>query len=202
MKKLLVLPMVLLSLCVMADERVFLGSFERQTQEFDFEYVGFSVESSLNGFGGQFLNFVDSGYYFGGKFAYLTGESEVCVGSQCVTANTDISQTIISGEVGWNYGDWTPFFGLSFNSEESEGSSSDYTSFSTGAWLDFDKFQLRGAITQSEQSNVSGSRTWLSGGFLYQMDNDWALGAEVGLETGGDGNGFRFSLQFGRSFQF
>ena len=84
-------------------------------------------------------------------------------------SNTDFSQTIFSGEMGWSYGDWTPFFGMSFFDEESEGETADYSSFAAGAWLAFDAFSLRGALTKTKQTDFKSSRTWVSGGFLYQM---------------------------------
>ncbi|MYD46491.1 MAG: hypothetical protein F4W92_09075 [Gammaproteobacteria bacterium] len=199
MRKLLVVLLTFLSFCVVADESVILGSFERQTEEFEMEYFGFSFETSWNGFGVQFLNFVDSGYYFAGKFSHLSADTDICVGSQCVSPDTDTIQTVFSGEIGWNYRNLTPFFGLSFFNEESEGETVDYSGFITGAWLDFDTFKLRGAITSIDQTEFTNARIWFSGGLLYQMDNNWAFGAEIGMETDGDGNGFRFSLSLGRS---
>ncbi len=199
MKNLLVVPLVLLSVYVIADERVILGSLELHTEDVEIEHAGTSVKSALNGFGVQFFRFADSGYYFGGKFSRLTGDSESCVRSHCLPSNTDFSQTIFSGEMGWSYGDWTPFFGISFVDEDSRGESADYSSFTTGAWLAFDAFRLRGAITKTQLTDFSSSRTWVSGGFLYPMANDWALSADFGTEIQGDRDGFRFSFQFGRT---
>lgn len=199
MKNLLVVPLVLLSIYVIADERVILGSLELHTEDAEVAHGGTTIKSSLNGFGVQFLRFADSGYYFGGNFSRLSGASESCVRSQCLPSNTDFSQTIFSGEMGWSFGDWTPFFGMSFVDEDSTGESADYSSFTTGAWLAFDAFRLRGAITKTQQTDFSDSRTWVSGGFLYPMRNEWAVGVDFGSEIEGDRDGFRLSFQFGRN---
>ena len=199
MKTLLVVPLVLLSVYVIADERVIFGSLELHTEDIEIEHAETTIKSALNGLGVQFFRFADSGYYFGGKFSRLTGDSESCIRSHCLPSNTDFSQTIFSGEMGWSYGDWTPFLGMSFVDEDSRGESADYSSLTAGAWLAFDAFRLRGAITKTQQTDFSDSRTWVSGGFLYPMDNGWALSVDSGTEMEGDRDGFRLSFQFGRT---
>ena len=55
MKKLLVLPLVFLSLGAIADERFILGSFDRESTEAESSMLGetLSAESTLNGFGAR-----------------------------------------------------------------------------------------------------------------------------------------------------
>ncbi|MXW07602.1 MAG: hypothetical protein F4Z87_05695 [Gammaproteobacteria bacterium] len=200
MKYLLMVPLVILSFSDNADERVLLGSFERLVVENEVDSLGRSFESSLKGFGAQILNLVDSGRYFGTEISRVTGNTEICTGTPCVSADTDISQTTFSGEFGWNFGNWTPFGGLSLFTDESEGESKDNSASSLGAWLDLDRFKIKGTITYVEDPDRFGTDTWLSGGLLYRMDNEFFLGAEIGMQTEGDDNGFRFSLSLGRSF--
>lgn len=196
MKNLLLVPLVLLSFCVVADERLILGSFERQTEEVEVELLGFTLESTANGFGAQFLNFVDSGIYFGAEFSHMTGDSEGCVGSQCVSSDSDFSHTMFSGSVGRNFGDWTPFVGASFNNTESDGESEDGWGLNVGSWFQFDNFKLKGTLTNIDDDVARG----ISGGFLFQMDNKWAFGAEIGTLLDSDADVFSFSLQVGRTF--
>ncbi|MYD46490.1 MAG: hypothetical protein F4W92_09070 [Gammaproteobacteria bacterium] len=193
-QNLLVVLLTFLSFCVVADERVILGSVERQTEEG--EYFGLTLESISNGVGVQFLNFVDSGFYFGAEFSRLTGDSEACVRSQCVSSDTDFNHTMFSGEFGRNFGDWTPFVGASYNETESDGESVDGWGLDVGSWLSFDSFKLKGTITNADDEISRG----ISGGFLFQMDNNWALGAEIGTLLDSESDVINFSLQLGWVF--
>ena len=47
-----------------------------------------------------------------------------------------------------------------------------------------------------DESDIPG----VSGGVIFQMDNKFAVGAELEILLDGEENRFRFSLQFGRSF--
>lgn len=196
MKNLLVLPLVLLTVSVFAGDRVILGSFEQETTEA--EDAVSSAESTLNGFGARFYNFKDEGLYLGAGFAQLTGDLDLCVLSNCISA--DSSGTIFSGEIGRDLGQWTPFVGASFSSSEVEilgESESDETwGLNVGLWLELDTFKLRGALTDLDDSD---SRA-IFGGLLFQMDNNFILGAEVGTLLDSELDGFRLSLQFGRVF--
>ena len=196
MKNFLAVPLVLLSFCVTADERVILGSFERQTEEAEVDYFGFFFKSTANGIGLQFLNFVDSGLYLGAEFSHLTGDSEACVGPQCVSADTDFNHTMFSGKIGRNFGDWTPFVGASYNNTESDGESVDGWGLDVGSWLRLDPFKLHGTITNVDDEDVRG----ISSGLLFQMNNTWVLGAEIGTLLDSELDVFSFSLQLGRTF--
>ena len=196
MKNLLALPLVLLSFCVIADDRVILGSFEQETLEEEDDVS--SVESTLNGFGARFYSFTDEGFYLGAGFSQLTGDIDLCVETVCVSA--DSSGTMFSGEVGRDLGQWTPFIGASFSSSEVEifgESESDETwGLNAGLWLELDTFKLRGALTNLDDSDNRA----VFGGVLLQMDNNFAFGAEFGMLLDSEVDGFRFSLQIGRTF--
>ncbi|MXW07604.1 MAG: hypothetical protein F4Z87_05705 [Gammaproteobacteria bacterium] len=199
MKKILVVPLALLSFSVNADERLILGSFERLTGEDEVEQIGYSYEASSDGFGLQYLSFKDSGFYFGAGISFSTGDTEICVQSQCESPESGPSDTTFSGEIGWNFDSWTPFVGLSLINEEIDDESDRFWGFTAGLWFDFDKFKLRGAITGISDSSFLSSTTWMSGGFLYQMKNKWAFGAEVAQEQDSEVNRFSFSLYLGRT---
>lgn len=196
MKKLLLLPLVLLSFGVSANERVILASFERESADAD-DIVS-SAETTLNGFGIRFYNFGNRELYFGAGFTQSSGDFELCVLQECDTGDT--SATLFSGEVGRNLGSWTPFVGANFTSAEVEilgfTESDESWGLNAGLWLDLDTVKLRGAITDLDDSD---SRA-VFGGFLYQMDNSFALGAVFGVLLDSEVDGFRFSLQFGRKF--
>ena len=196
MKRLLVVPLVLLSFSVIADDRIILGSFERETTDADTsEFTG---ETTLNGFGARLYNFKDEGLYFGASFVSRSGDYELCAGTDCFSG--DASATMFSGEIGRDLGNWTPFVGLSFTSSEleifGETDSDETTSFNAGLWLELDTFKLRGALIDLDDSDNRA----IVGGLLFQMDNNFALGAEFGVLLDSEVDGFRFSLQFGRKF--
>lgn len=196
MKKLLVLPLVLLSFSVIADERIILGSFERETAEADDEIA--SAETTLNGFGARLFNFKDEGLYFGAGFAFLTGDSDLCVGSDCVTGDT--TGTMFCGEIGRDMGQWTPYVGLTFSSSEVDfmgtTDSDETVGVSAGMWLELDTFRVRGGVVNLDDEDNRA----VMGGFLFQMDNNFAVGAEFGMSLDDEVDGFRFSLQIGRKF--
>ncbi|MCY3541474.1 MAG: hypothetical protein OXH31_06160 [Gammaproteobacteria bacterium] len=196
MKNLLVVPLVLLSICVIADERVILGSFERQTQETEFGQFGLTVESISNGLGVQFLNFADSGLYFGAEFSRRSGDSELCDRSNCISSDTDFTYTMFSGKIGKSFGDWTPFVGASYNITESDGDTVDGWGLDVGWWVRFDKLKLKGTMTNVDDDFSRG----ISSGFLFHMNEKWALGGEIGTLLDSESDVFRFSLQLGRTF--
>ncbi len=200
MKKLLVLPLVFLSLGVIADERFILGSFDRESTEAESSLLGvtLSAEATLNGFGARLFSFKDEGLYLGGGFSFLQGDTDLCVGSDCMSADT--TQTMFSGEIGRDLGQWTPFVGFNFSSTEvdlmGETDSDEITGLSAGLWLELDTFKLRGAVNSlDDEDNRS-----IHGGLLFQMDNKFVFGADFGMLLDDEVDGFRFSLQIGRSF--
>ena len=196
MKNLLFLPLILLSFCVFADDRVILGSFEQESTEAG--EAGVDAESTLRGFGARLFNFEDSGLYYGASFAHLTGDSEFCVLSNC--ASFDSTGTLFSGEIGRDLGQWIPFVGTTFYSAEveafGESESDESWGLNAGLWLELDTFKLRATINDIDDSD---SRS-ITGGILFQMDNNFAFGAEVGMLLDDEVDGFRFSLQIGRVF--
>ena len=196
MKKLLVLPLVLLSFCVIADERIILGSFERETAEADDDVS--SAETTLNGFGARLFNFKDEGFYLGASFAFLTGDSDLCVGSDCVSG--DATGTMFSGEIGRDMGQWTPFVGVSFTSTEVEFmgmTDSDETfGINAGMWLELDTFKVRGAVVNLDDEDNRA----VFGGILFPVSTNFTVGAEFGMNLDDEVDGFRFSLQIGRKF--
>ena len=200
MKKLLVLPLVLLSFCVIAEERIILGSFERETSEADSTMLGvtLSAEATLNGFGARLYNFKEEGLYLGAGFNFVTGDADICADSVCISG--DASGTGFAGEIGRNFGQWTPFVGASFTSSEIEfagESESDETwGLNAGMWVELDTFKLRGAVVNLDDEDNRA----IFGGLLFQMDNNFALGAEFGMLLDDEVDGFRFSLQIGRKF--
>ncbi|MYC24301.1 MAG: hypothetical protein F4X56_00110 [Gammaproteobacteria bacterium] len=200
MKKLLVLLMALLSFCILADERIVIGSFEQESTEAEsiLHRVTVSEESTLNGFGARIFDFRDEGLYIGAGFSFVTGDSDLCEGSDCVSV--DATRTGFFGELGRNFGRLTPFFGASFDSKEIDGGghtdSDEPFGINAGFWLELDKLKIRGAgVYLDDEENRA-----ITGGFLFQMDNKFALGAEFGMLVADEVDGFRFSLQFGRKF--
>ena len=107
---------------------------------------------------------------------------------------------MVSTEVGWDLGQWTPFIGAFMSNLEEElngfGTNDETSGFNAGFWVDFDAFKLRGAMTDIENSD----NRKLSGGLLFQMDNKFTVGAELGVLLDVQEDRFRFWLQFGRSF--
>ncbi|MXZ44933.1 MAG: hypothetical protein F4Z01_08195 [Gammaproteobacteria bacterium] len=195
MKCLLVVALVLPSFCVIADERIILGSFERETAESE---GAESNESTSRGFGARYYDFSDEGLYLGASFAILSEDSEECFQSRCYSSDTTV--TMFSAELGRDIGSWTPFIGLNFVNAAIDG---DIVSTSVGSWgvdvgswVELDNFKLRGVINNIED-NVD--RTVI-GGILFQMNNNFVLGAEVGMLLGSEVDGSRFSLQFGMKF--
>ena len=227
MKKLfLPIPLVLLTFGmvandVIADDRLILGSFERLTEEFDEPLFGdftTNYESTLNGFSARLYWFQDNGLYSGVGLSYMTGDVDVCVPSNCASVDTTV--TMFSSEIGWDLGQWIPFVGATrsqtVSDEESEflrlivdgeyifgfnpGSWVERTAdpyyLNIGLWLELDTFKVRGALNIWDESETPS----VSGGVLYQMDNEFAVGAEFEVNLDSEANRFRFSLQFGRSF--
>ena len=196
MKNLLVIPLALLSFCVIAGERITLATFEYETMESG--QIGLSAESTLSGFGARFYNFRDAGFYWGAGFAQRTGDFEFCALSDCSTGDETV--TVSSGEIGRDLGGWTSFVGVSFTSSEREfmsSTASDETlGLYAGLWLDFDNYKLRGTMTDIDDTDNRA----VHGGLLFQMDNNFALGAELGFFLERDVDAFKFSLQFGRVF--
>ena len=196
MKNLLLIPLILLSFYVFADERVFLGSFEQESTEAEEGVV--DAESSLSGFGARLFNFKDSGLFYGLSFAHLTGDSDLCALSVCVSL--DSTGTLFSGEIGRDLGQWIPFVGTTFYSAEveafGESESDESWGLNAGLWLELDTFKLRATINDIDDSD---SRS-ITGGLLFQMDNDFAFGAEVGMLLDDEVDGFRISLQIGKVF--
>ena len=196
MKNLLLIPLALLALCVFADDRVFLGSFEQESAEAEEEDI--DAESSLSGFGARLFNFKDSGIYYGLGFAQLTGDSDLCALSDCVSF--DSTSTLFSGEIGRDLGQWIPFVGTTYYGTEIEALGQTETDESwglnAGLWLELDTFKLRASINDLDD----GDSRSIAGGFLFQMDNSFAIGAEIGKLLDDEVDGFRFSLQIGRTF--
>lgn len=198
MKQLFVLPLVLLSFCVFAESRVILGTFEQESAESEDADRGIEAESSLNGFGARLYNFKDEGLYFGVGFTHLNGDLDICQLALCISA--DASRTRFFGEIGRAFGQWLPFIGTSFNKWEVEAvdeSESDETwGLNAGLWLEQDTFILRGALTDLDDSDNRA----ISGGLLFQMDNNFVFGTEIGMLLDDEVDEFRFSLQIGRVF--
>ncbi|MXZ44931.1 MAG: hypothetical protein F4Z01_08185 [Gammaproteobacteria bacterium] len=198
MKNLLFLPLVLLPFCVIAEDRVILGSFEQESAESEDGERGIDAESSLTGFGARLYQFRDEGLYLGTGFAQLSGDLDICQRSLCLSA--DASRTRFFGDIGKSFGQWTPFIGTSFSSWEVEApgqSESDETwGVNAGLWLDLDTFKLRGALSHLDDSDNRA----ISGGLLFQMENKFTLSAEIGLLLDDEVDEFRISLQFGKTF--
>ena len=223
MKKLfLPLPLVLLIFGMVtndatADDRIILGSFERLTKESDAPYWGDNVttESTMNGFSAKLYWFRDNGLYRGIGLGYVTGDVDVCLESNCSPADTTVS--MFTSEIGLDLGQWIPFVGgtwvstqaeethhLFWNSEISLGfyphsvvdQSAEPFYLNIGLWRELDTFKVRGALNIWDESERIG----VSGGVLYQMDNEFAVGAKFEVSLDDEANRFRFSLQFGRSF--
>lgn len=200
MKRLLVLPLVLLSFCVNAEERIILGSYERELAEHNFEVARIGIESnfSFDGLGARLFNFEEKGLYLGASFAFRFGDQEYCVWSNC--RFYDANQTLLSGEIGWDLGQWTPFIGTSFTRSEVKyplGSDVDETwGFNAGTWLELNTLKLRGAVTDLDDED---KRSVLCG-LMFDVDNTFILGAEFEMLLDRDRDRYSFSFQIGRSF--
>ena len=225
MKKLLLpLPFVLLTFSmvannVIADGRVILGSFELLSEEYDAPYFADSVsrESSMNGFSVKLYRFQTDGLYGGIGVGYMAGDVEICLESTCSSVDTTFS--MYSLEIGWDLGQWIPFVGGTWTNTEPEdsgfgfvfGDSETYYGFNpgyviestaepfglnTGVWRELDTFKVRGALNIWDGSKPPS----VSGGVLFQMDNKFVVSTEFEILLDSEADGFRFSLQFGRSF--
>ena len=221
-KNLGLLPMVLLTFGmvannVVAGDRVILGSVERLAEEYDAPFFESSIdrESTLNGFSAKLYWFRDAGFYRGLSYVAMTGDVDFCLQSNCSSVDTTV--TTFSVEFGRAVGQWTPFVGLTWTQTEAEEtelgfwdsenrsfvtpgnvveSTADASNFNIGYWLELDTFKVRGAL-----NNLDGKKPMsVSGGVLLQMDNKFAVGAEIEILLDTEAGGFRFSLQFGRSF--
>ena len=62
--------------------------------------------------------------------------------------------------------------------------------------LRLDPFKLHGTITNVDDEDVRG----ISSGLLFQMNNTWVLGAEIGTLLDSELDVFSFSVQLGRAF--
>ncbi|MCY3541452.1 MAG: hypothetical protein OXH31_06050 [Gammaproteobacteria bacterium] len=199
MKKFLVLPIVLLSFCVIADDRIILGSFEGDLTVEQYNTLGHKTlaTSILFGVGASLFNFKDDGLYFGTSFKYLTGDRETCF-IFCESFNAQGS--MLSGEIGRVMGQWIPFVGLSFHSSEIDSLSERVTDESWGLnigfWFDYDKFKIRGALTNLNDGDYRA----FSFGRLFQRDNNVVLGVDLKFLIDSEVHQVNCSLQIGRFF--
>ncbi|MDE0402625.1 MAG: hypothetical protein OXI36_04285 [Gammaproteobacteria bacterium] len=197
MKNLLILPLILLSVCVFADDRFIPGTIGQLTAEGDEDEFGLVLESSMLGLGTNFYNFRDESVYLGASFTSFNGDIDICEDARCISG--DISSTSISGEIGRNFEHYTPFIGAVFQTGETEilglSESTDDWSINAGIWLTLDRVYLRGAMYSIDDSD---SRS-ISGGFLYQMESEFVIGAAVESLLDSDIDGMYFTLSFGKS---
>ena len=223
-KNLLLLPMVILTFGmvannVVAGDRVVLGSFERLTDEYDAPFFADSVsrESTMNGFSLKVHRFQNDGLYGGISLNYMAGDVDVCLESLCTSVDT--TYFMYSAELGLDLGQWIPFVGGTWTNTSIElnefgyffGDSDDYYGFNpgyvvestadtfgfnTGVWLELDTFKVRGALNFMDESERIG----VSSGVLFQLENNYAVGADLEILLDNGADGFRFSIQFGRSF--
>ncbi|MCY3541449.1 MAG: hypothetical protein OXH31_06035 [Gammaproteobacteria bacterium] len=200
MKKLLGLPLVLLSFCVIeANERYFLVSYDRATAEAKDDVS--SVDTTLEGGGFRLFSFQDDGRYIGLGISYVSdnSESKICIpGPDCVSSFSAKASSFV--EIGWDTGRWTPFIGLSFTSSEvrlmDESDREESRGLSAGSWLQFDTFLLRGAVAHIDDEDNRA----ISGGVLYPVRTNLTLGGEIGLNLNSKVDGFNISIQIGRKF--
>ena len=199
MKKFLVLQIVFLSFCVMADERIAFWSLERDSAEDEYQVLGIEFErnETLNGFGARLFSFKEEGLYLGASFAYLLGDREVCVLGGCQFS--DAIGTMIGGEIGRDLGKWTPFVGVSFSRSKVElktrTDNEEIWGLNAGLWLELDTFKLRGAVTNLDDED----NRVVAAGILFQFENKFAVGTEFGMLLDSEVDGFKFSLQIGRA---
>ncbi|MDE0646106.1 MAG: hypothetical protein OXH84_07730 [Gammaproteobacteria bacterium] len=198
MKNLLILPLILLSVCVFADDRFIIGTIGQVTADFEDDEFGLALESNALGLGANFYNFRDESVYLGASFTRFTGDIDVCEVTFCISG--DVNNTSFSGEIGLDFDYYTPFIGATFDTGEIEilgqSESDDEWSFNAGIWLTLDMVYLRGAVYSIDDSD---SRS-ISGGFLYQMDSDFVFGAAAEFLLDSDSDGMSFTLSFGRAF--
>ena len=200
MKKVLVLPLVLLSFCVIAaDERFFLLTHDRATAEADTGV--FSADTTLKGAGFRLFSFQDDGLYIGLGISLVSdnSKSEICVsGPDCVWSYSAEASSFV--EIGGDIGRWTPFVGLSFTRSEAhlmdEYDREDARGLGAGSWLQFDTFLLRGVVDYLDDEDYRA----ISVGVLFPIRTNLTLGGEIGLNLDSKLDGFKISIQIGRSF--
>lgn len=199
MKNLLVLPLIVLTVCVFAEDRVLIGSIERERTERDDS--AFDSLSIKNGFGARIYGFRDSGLYVGAGFAHLKGDS-VCELARPIKhcTSADVVKTRIFGEIGREIGNWTPFVGTSLSRLEvearGESKSEEGLGINVGLWLELDRLKLRGAITDLDESDNRA----ISGNLLVRLKNNYFLGIETVEPLRDESNGYGWSIQFGKTF--
>lgn len=216
MKKLLVLPLVLLSFYVIAaDERIGLLSNDWETAEAEDNMS--SADTTLKGSGLRLFSFTNDGVYFGAGFSYAWGDSEsgeresgdieagdyeYCdYGSDCGSSLPILSAVGRSFvEIGRSMGQWTPFVGISFTRTEvdlrGDPEREDSQGLSAGLWLHVDKFMLRGTVVHLDDEDNRA----IFGGMLYSVNERYVVGAEFGINLDSDFDGFKLSFQIGRRF--
>ena len=214
MKRLLSLAFVLLSVCVFADERIIFASLERESETEDFNTLGVDIETTdtLHGFGAQQLKFRDEGIYHREKLTVLAGDRQACLLGTC--NSFDAKKLTYSQEIGIEIGQWIPFVGMSLaisrvEFETNTDSELELTKgLIAGTWFKLDTVILRGAVANfDDKDNRVFSTNYddednrvISGGLLFQMDNNIVLGVEFETFLDSEEDGFSFSLQIGRSF--
>ncbi|MXZ56435.1 MAG: hypothetical protein F4227_03065 [Gammaproteobacteria bacterium] len=198
MKNLLLLPLVLLSLCVFADERVFLRSLVQESTESVVAERGIDAESSLTGIEARFYNFRDRGINSGARFAHLTDALDICQPPLCRAANA--SRTRFYSEIGRDLSQWTPLIDMSVAgsvADSSKESDSDETwGINAGVWFENETLKLRGALTDVGDSD----NREIFGNFLFKFGNNYVFGAEGGLLLNEAEDRFSVSLQIGKVF--
>lgn len=107
---------------------------------------------------------------------------------------------------------WNSDIMLGFYPHSVVDQSADNFSLNIGFWRELDTFntiKVRAALNIWDESVIPGVTgaapddseiPGVTGGVLFQMDNKFAVGAELEIHLDGEKNRFRFSLQFGRSF--
>lgn len=199
MKKILVLPIVLLSFCVIANDRVILGSFEGDLTVEQYNTRGSKTlaTSLLFGVGASLFNFKDDDLYFGTGFKYLTGDRKTCF-KFCESFNAQSS--MLSGEIGRVMGQWIPFVGVSYHRSELDflsGRERDESwGLNVGFWFDYDKFKIRGTLTNLNDGDYRA----FSFGRLFQRDNNFVYGVDLKFLMESEVIHVSCSLQIGRSF--
>ncbi|MCY3883360.1 MAG: hypothetical protein OXG24_00420 [Gammaproteobacteria bacterium] len=213
MKKLCALLVVSVTSCLIADEHILLPSLEygSATSEIGGPYVSLDMDFDGLGVGLRYMNFADSGLYFGALLNSVNGEGDACItyddsirtiaAPGCV--DLESSGSTFGGEIGWQFQKLTPFLGMSLiRSEVSipnswlEGESDDSWEAHAGTFLQLDDVLLRATVYGLDNEE---SRT-LSGGILYTFPNDLALGIEFGTPLDSDVDGLVLSLGVGMRF--
>lgn len=214
MKRLLSLALALLSVWVIADERIIFGSLDRESEKDDFNTLGIDIEETdtLHGFGVQWFRFSDGRIYQRDKLTVLIGDREACFLGTC--NSFDARKFTYSQEIGVEIRRWIPFFGMSLGVSKIEFETNTDSELEVtkgliaGTWLKLDAFKLRVAVANfddkdnrvfSTNYNAEDNRV-ITGGLLFQLDNNIVLGVEVGTLLDSEEDGFSFSLQIGRSY--